>query len=168
MAIRASSHSDEVVQSHLIVMLTVVFLILAFFSVTWTAPRPEANFNVAVPPITLAEMRRGRRLLELRVEKSAVTVTLRASPTGSLTSIAVDNTAVSDGMPMLAHALGRQIQRLEPLVGNSIDAAEILVDPQLKYRHVIAAVEACHAVGIHKIKFGETQRSTDPPDSPVG
>jgi biopolymer transport protein ExbD len=122
--------------------------VLAFFVVTFNPPKPEKNFDVTLPPPKPIESAEGAgedvKLFE------SVTISLNAGAGGSLSAVYVEGQSVR---------MGNLVVELERVAGllstqeSKLEAATIIADPTLKYRHVIEAVDACYRANIVKISF---------------
>lgn len=162
MARRRGGGSGEEVEGGMTSMLDLIFNILAYFVVTFNPPKPEKNFDVALPPVKIekndAQSSSEEAALPDEDEElmEEVRITLNAGPNGSLARISVQGKEVAGGIP----ALARQLQVVTSAMkvgdgGESVEAAQIVASPKLKYAYVVQAVDACYKVNIKKIGFSE-------------
>lgn len=150
------------IQLNLTSMLDVVFNILAFFVVTFSPPIPERNYDVHLPPPKLEE-KAAPTEGELPTDEpklfESVQITLIAGPGGSLAGIQLEQKPVPVLGPGGTSALARELRvtagALAGMGEDRLEAATIIASPGLKYRYLIAAVDACYQANVRKIHFAE-------------
>lgn len=155
--------SEESVELTLTSMLDVIFNILAFFVATYSPPAPERNFDVSLPSAKVgagpADL---NRLPELPTDIDLnpfqdVTITLSANPQGGLGGINLESKPIQGGFIALSRELRATASAVSKGSGPKLEAATIVAAPGLKYRHLVAAIDACYQAGIQKINFGEAR-----------
>lgn len=138
--------------------MDIIFLILAFFVVTFNPPRPERNFDVSLPK-PKQDTTKTQSSGELPDEEPEVfqdvTIILGAGPNGTLSSIRLQDRPINGGITFLAQELNRVAGAIRGATNEKLEAANIVASPKLKYRYVIAAIDACYQNQIKKINFAE-------------
>ena len=125
-------------------MIDVVFLLLAFFVVTYKTPEVEGDFNIRMPASSQATS------LPSLDEITPVTVTLNADSRGALAGIRFGQTPVAD-MKALRVAVFQYIARSETSYQDAVNSAstpefsedleiELNCDPNLRYRYAMEAI----------------------------
>ena len=138
--------------------LDMIFNILAFFVLTFNPPKPEKNFDVALPPPKPQESTAPSET-DLMIEPEAfedVTINVSAGPDGVVGAVRIEGKQVQGGITRLATELRRMAQAIGGAGGDKLSAANIVADPKLKYRHIIEVVDACYFAQIQKINFIES------------
>lgn len=155
MARRRASSPDQSLTIDLTSCLDMIFNLLAFFMITFNPPKAEKNFDVGLPPPKVEKKEsEGASQLPISEEQiyEDITIALGAAPDGSLASIRMEGKPVPNPR-QLAFELDRTSKAVGGATGERIEAATIVADPKLKYRHLIAIVDACHLAEIKKINF---------------
>lgn len=139
-------------------MLDLIFNLLAFFVVTFNPPKPELNFDLTLPaPQQGSGESKNEDPFDITDELFRdVTIRLTASADGNLDEIVVEGQKV-DGIAGLVQKILRVAGALGGLTGTdnaSLESANIVADPKLKYVYVIQVVDACYQCNIRKINFG--------------
>lgn len=150
-------------------MLDLIFNLLAFFVVTFKLPKPELNFDLTLPPPKKIEQQ-VKSTEDMFAPKDEifkdVSIRLVADDDGDLASILVEGQKV-EGIPGLI----AKIQRIGGATGaampvggeGGLEAANIIVDPNLKYVYVITVVDACYLCNLTKINFGGSEKTKPGP-----
>jgi len=126
-------------------MIDVVFLLLAFFVVTYKTPEVEGDFNIRMP--VEAQSNQSPDLDEL----TPITVRLAADDDGKLSSVRFGDADVAD-MNALRGEVYRYVNQSElsyrdALAGGTPEfrddlEIELDCDPQLRYRYAVEAITA--------------------------
>jgi len=127
-------------------MIDVVFLLLAFFVVTYKTPEVEGDFNIRMP--VEAQSNQAPNLDEI----TPVTVKLTADADGKLSGISFGEAAVPD-MNGLRGAVYRYVNRNEVSYRDALSKGgtpdfrddleiELDCDGNLRYRHAVEAITA--------------------------
>lgn len=161
MAHRRAATTAEGVDLTLTSMLDVVFNILAFFVATYSPPSPERNFDVSLPPPKVgagpADLSQPQDL-PTDIEQSPfqdLTVTVTALGNGDVKGIQLEMRPIAGGFDSLAREMRATMVAMGNAPGQKLEAATIVADPGLKYRHLVAAIDACYQAGIQKVNFGQ-------------
>jgi len=138
--------SENKVKLQMTSMIDVVFLLLAFFVVTYKTPEVEGDFNIRMP--VEAQSNQAPNLDEI----TPVTVRLTADADGKLSGIRFGDAAVSD-MNGLRGAVYRYVNRNEVSYRDALAGGgtpdfrddleiELDCDRNLRYRHAFEAITA--------------------------
>ncbi|QDU59660.1 Biopolymer transport protein ExbD/TolR [Planctomycetes bacterium Pan216] len=157
---RSTRETPEEAESKLTSMLDLIFNILAYFVVTFNPPKPEKNFDIALPPPQIEKQEqqtKSEKEVSLPDEEEEiledVTIALGAGPNGSLASVRLE------GRQIQASQLSSQLQLTAGAIGGAtgdrLEAATIVASPKLKYRYLIEVIDSCYKAGIKKIFFAE-------------
>lgn len=137
-------------------MIDIVFQLLTFFVMTFKVSESEGDFNVKMP---LAAPRAG---LPDDKQLPPMKLRLRASPTGNLAEIALNDRTFSAWRDLHNHVAGIIGDDRGPGSIQSTAEIEIDADYNLRYEHVISAVTAVSGANqpngsviklVEKIKF---------------
>lgn len=163
---RRSAHDP--IEGDFTSMLDVIFNLLAFFVITFNPPKPELNFDLMLPPPKKIETQ-AKSTEDMFAPKEEifkdVTIRLTSAPDGNVAGIFVEGQKVDGIKGMIA-----KVQKIGGAIGGTVapgakgdtgalEAANIIADPELKYVHVIEAVDACYQLNIVKINFGGTEKT---------
>ena len=124
--------SDTEVESNLTSMLDLIFNVLAFFVVTFNPPKPEKNFDVALPPPKQEESQSTQELPDLDQEPElfdALTITLAAGPGGALAAVNVDGAPVDGGLNGLSRDLRIKAGSIGGVTGKKLETATVVASP---------------------------------------
>lgn len=125
-----SLHSAQRVKLEMTPMIDVVFLLLAFFVMTFKIVAPEGDFGVRMP-------QEGSVQAAIPPTTEIVCVRLLADAAGDLADIVVGERRLGGNFLALRHLAAQLVQ------DDSVElTAEIDPDPLLRYEHTIAAVTA--------------------------
>lgn len=127
-------------------MIDVVFLLLAFFVITYKTPEVEGDFNIRMP--ANAQSTAAPDLDDVM----PVTVKMTADPDGKLTSITFGDARMKD-MKELRSSVYRYVIQNDVSFQDALNAAakpefrddvemELDCDPQLKYSYAMEAITA--------------------------
>ncbi|MGL4460605.1 MAG: ExbD/TolR family protein [Planctomycetia bacterium] len=158
---RRPEQGAEIIELNLTSMLDVVFNILAFFVMTFSPPKPEANFDVNLPPPKKEEAVASAQELPTEIEPEAfndVTIYLTATPDGKVATVSIEGVVVQNGL----RGLSRELERLVGAKNVSAKSAEekvsvanIVASKNLKYQNLVGAVDALYRLSIKRINFTE-------------
>ncbi|MGL4943080.1 MAG: ExbD/TolR family protein [Thermoguttaceae bacterium] len=126
-----SLHKSQNVKLEMTPMIDVVFLLLAFFVMTFKIVAPEGDFGVRMP-------QQGSVQATTVPPSESVRVRLVASADGNLADVVVGDLRLGGNLL----ALRKVAQQLVTETGNADLTAEIDPDPSLRYEHTIAAITA--------------------------
>lgn len=152
-------------------MLDVIFNILAYFVITFNPPKPERNFDVALPPpkAEKTEAKSDGPDIDAAIFKD-FNIALQSGPQGSLAGINLAPLRPNATQPRTVVALATEMQAAIKLYGgkgeDAFEAVNIVAPSNLKYSNLIAVVDACHKAGLHKINFRGGGPADKPPPKP--
>lgn len=146
MSARRRKPKTEKVELQMTSMIDVVFLLLAFFVITYKTPEVEGDFAIRMP--VEAQSNQAPTLDEL----TPVVVRLTADSRGELSGIRFGDAALGD-MHALRSAVYRYINQNEVAFGDAYSGAgtpefrddlevELDCDPGLRYRYAVQAITA--------------------------
>ncbi len=148
-------------QINLTSLLDVVFNILAYFIITYSPPMQERRFDALLPPPKAVESANENPLTDSEPAQlfRDVTVGLEADGRGNLARIRLDQKVITGGMLKLSAEIRQMVQQLAGNDKDALDTALIAASPNLKYTHIVAAIDACHNAGIKKINFADMKQA---------
>lgn len=116
-------------------MIDIIFLLLAFFVMTFKIVAPEGDFSIKMPPAN------SRPPEQIDLPPEPLRVRLSASPTGQLTSITLGDRIIGNSFAELRKRVLVLVQQR-----GGPDKAELEIelapDDHLRYEYTIAAITA--------------------------
>ena len=116
-------------------MIDIVFQLLTFFVMTFKIAEAEGDFNIKMPAAARAGLPDDKQLPPMKLK-------LRASPTGNLAEIALNDRTFSTWRDLHNHVAGIVGDDRGPGSIQATAEIEIDVDFNLRYQHVIQAITA--------------------------
>lgn len=140
-------------------LLDLVFNILAFFVITYKPPLQTKDYQVNLPPPKQVESHASSETMfapRNPEQFKDISIGLEAGEGGVLSGITLEGKAIPLGekaRETLASSIKKLCDDVINQGGEPITAVNIVAAPELKYRYLLTAVDACRAAGIEKVGF---------------
>jgi biopolymer transport protein ExbD len=148
-------------------LLDLTFNILAFSVMTYKPPLATKDFQINLPlsqkkpqQEAVADPTMASAEDPLDADESlfsSVTLNLDANADGTLAGIRIEQRQVQGGLSRLVFELGTLKATMGAGADSQLEAVTIVSPPKLKYKFLVAVVDACSKAGLTKINFAEAQ-----------